>query len=209
MKNFRNIFIYQILFSNSFAVRLYVINKCLSDLCKVFGNFFVFDSLDKINFTIFLKNYNQFSLNRTFLNYVLKNRGMSSSFCFANVYDICLDFLIGTYNLPVLEAWSNRFYYKFRPFIENKDLAFSLYYSLLIKSKLGFYCFNEVDFLSCFLFYKNSILLKSFPFKRKLFNGWFDFVYILFLGSYFSCLFYNLVDFLFIGFLRFGLRKYY
>lgn len=201
-KNFRRLFIYQTVFSNSFFVRVYVVKNVLDDFSKVFNDFFIFDSVDKMNLSIHLRNYRHFSSNKLFLNQLFRSHGMCSNYPFVDVYDFCLDFLTSFFFLPVLDAWSGKSYYKFKPYIEDDNYFLYLYYSLLARDKLNFCALNGIDFP--FYFFDDFFVLKDFPVRRKLLLSWLDLNAILLQKNYYSFLFCNLIDFLFVGLLRLG-----
>lgn len=201
IRHFKFFFKYQTIFLSSFSTRLYVVKNILTNLSEVLDDFFLFDSFDKINLSVNLKNYNQFSFSKSSFNQVLKNYGVSFNFIFVDVYNVCLDFLFGSSTLPVLDAFLHRFHYKLRPFVESND---SLYYGLLIRGSLNFSSFKKIDLLSYSRVYNIYFFLKGFPARKKALIGWVSFFSSFSLDNYFPFLFCNLFDFLFVGLVRFG-----
>lgn len=205
----RRLLVDQKIFLNSFSARLYAVKKVIEYWVQFSSNSFIFTSFDRINLAINLKNYQQFSLSGISLTHFLKHSGMSYNSSFIGFYDMCLDFLISFSLYPVLESTKDRFQYKFRPYTESDDFLFSLPSSFFGKPGINFLLFSEIDLLTFSDLQNNFFNLNLFPINRLQLNNWIEFCSISQLRGYVPCLFYNFIDLLFNGLVRFSFESYY
>lgn len=202
--NFKHVLVNQKIFLNSFSVRLHVVKNFVEYLDQSLNNYFLFNSLDKIYLAINLKNYKQFSIGEISSIHFLKNFGISYGLFPIGFYDICLDFLVSFSLRPILESTKDRSQYKFRSYKQQDDLFLSLRSRLDNNNRLNFWLFNEIDLSTFFGLQDNFFMLKDFPLNRFFLKNWIEFCMHSCLRSYLPCLFYNFVDFIFNGLVRFG-----
>lgn len=134
------------------------------------SRFFVFSTDDLLNLVLNLRTSINFAdVNSFFLS---KRGGLSLFFDVPTIYFQSIQCLWNFSVLPIIEAYSDRYSFGFRPFRACKDLFCELN-NFVLRKNLFYWSLNtKVSLLSNLS--ENKWLFKNFPIEKKFFRSWLD-----------------------------------
>lgn len=162
---------FQKLLIRSFCSRLKSVRKVLEEN----KNFFSFDSYFTVSEDEFLNValnlgifVNSFSVDSYFLT---KKKGFSLFFDIPNIYFQSIQCLWNFSILPIIESYSDRFSFGFRPYRGCKDL-FQEIKNFISRNNLFFWSLNiKVSLVSNF--FESKWLSKNLPIEKNFLKSWF------------------------------------
>jgi RNA-directed DNA polymerase len=161
---------YQKLLIHNFCSKLASVRTVLEQNKNVFffDRFFAFSTDDLLNLVLNIGIFvDVISVNSFFLS---KKNGFSLFFDVPTIYFQSIQCLWNFSVLPIIETYSDRYSFGFRPFRACKDLFCELK-NFLFRKNLFFWSLNtKVSLLANIS--ENKWLFKNFPIEKKFFKSW-------------------------------------